>query len=63
MDIQQQTINMQSASAYTQKSQQSVQTSQMYYQRAVNELSAITGAITAPEPQQASQRKEQGATS
>ena len=63
MDIQQQTINMQSASAYTQKSQQSVQTSGMYYQRAVNELSAITGAITAPEPQQASQRKEQGATS
>ena len=63
MDIQQQTINMQSASAYTQKSQQSLQTSGAYYQRAVNELSAITGAITAPEPQQASQRKEQGATS
>ena len=63
MQIQQQNINIQSASAYTQKSQQSIQTSQMYYQRAVNELSAITGAITAPEPQQASQRKEQGATS
>tara|TARA_X000001382_G_scaffold30987_1_gene19946 strand:- start:1289 stop:2896 length:1608 start_codon:yes stop_codon:yes gene_type:complete len=61
--IQQQNINMQSASAYTQKSQQSIQTSGMYYQRAVNELSAITGAITAPEQQQASQRKEQGATS
>lgn len=61
--IQQQNINMQSASAYTQKSQQSVQTSGMFYQRAVNELSAITGAITAPEQQQASQRKEQGATS
>lgn len=61
--IQQQNINMQSASAYTQKSQQSVQTSGMFYQRAVNELGAITGAITAPEQQQSSQRKEQGATS
>ena len=61
--IQQQNINMQAASAYTQKSQQSLQISSSYYARAVNELGAITGAITAPEPQQASQRKEQGATS
>ena len=62
-EIQQQNINMQAASAYTQKSQQSLQTSGAFYQRSVNELSAITGAITAPEQQQASQRKEQGATS
>ena len=60
--IQQQNINMQAAGAYTQKSQQSIQTSGMFYQRAVNELSAITGAITAPEQQQSSQRKEQGAS-
>ena len=61
--IQQQNINIQAASIYTQKSQQSIQTSGMYYQRAINELSSITGAITAPEAQQSSQRKEQGATS
>ena len=34
-----------------------------YYQRAVQELSAISGAATAPPQQQQSQRQEQGATS
>ena len=53
---------LQSAGAYTQKSQLSVQTSQMYYQRAVSELQGITGAMTAPEQQQQSQRREQGAS-
>ena len=53
---------LQAAQIYTAKSQQSIQTSGMFYQRAINELSAITGSITAPEPQQSSQRKEQGAS-
>ena len=34
----------------------------MFYQRAINELSAITGAVAAPEQQQTSQRAEQGAS-
>ena len=54
---------MQAAGIYAQKSGASIQTSQMYYQRAISELSAITGAVTAPEQQQASQRTEQGSTS
>ena len=62
-DIQQFTLDMQAAQAYTQKSTQSIQTSGMYYQRAVNELGAITGSVAAPEQQQSSQRREQGATS
>jgi|10_taG_2_1085330.scaffolds.fasta_scaffold02737_2 hypothetical protein len=60
--LQEATTKLQAAQVYTSKSQQSIQTSGMYYQRAVNELSAITGSITAPEPQQSSQRKEQGAS-
>ena len=59
--VQQFTLDMQAAQAYTGKSQQSIQTSGMYYQRAVNELSAITGSVAAPEQQQSSQRAEQGA--
>ena len=54
-------IRLQSACAYTQKSQSSIQTSQLYYQRALSELQGITGAMTAPEQQQQSQRREQGA--
>lgn len=42
--------------------QMAQQDSQDYYQRAVNELRAITGVLTAPEQQQQSQRKEQGAS-
>ena len=53
---------LQAAQIYTAKSQQSIQTSGMFYQRAINELSAITGSITAPEQQQTSQRAEQGAS-
>jgi len=60
--MQQFTLDIQAAGVYTQKSQQSIQTSGMFYQRAINELSAITGAITAPEQQQSSQRAEQGAS-
>jgi hypothetical protein len=60
--IQQFTLDMQAAQAYTQKSQASLQTSGMYYQRAINELSAITGSVAAPEQQQSSQRAEQGAS-
>ena len=60
--VQQFTLDIQAAGVYTTKSQQSIQTSGMYYQRAINELSAITGAITAPEQQQTSQRAEQGAS-
>jgi len=52
---------LQASQIYAGKSQQSIQTSGMFYQRAINELSAITGSITAPEQQQSSQRKEQGA--
>ena len=55
-------IRLQSSGAYTQKSQASIQTSQLYYQRALSELQGITGAMTAPEQQQQSQRREQGAS-
>jgi Skp family chaperone for outer membrane proteins len=60
--VQQFTLDIQAAGVYTTKSQHSIQTSGMFYQRAINELSAITGAITAPEQQQSSQRAEQGAS-
>jgi hypothetical protein len=53
---------LQGAQVYTAKSQQSIQTSSMFYQRAVNELSAITGAVAAPEEKQSGQRAEQGAS-
>jgi len=53
---------IQGAQIYTGKSQQSIQTSGMFYQRAINELSAITGAVAAPQQQQAGQRQEQGAS-
>jgi D-ribose pyranose/furanose isomerase RbsD len=62
-EMQQYSLDMQAAQMYAQKSAQSIQTSGQYYQRAINELGAITGAITAPEQQQTSQRREQGATS
>jgi hypothetical protein len=39
---------------------QRLQASMSYYQRAISELQAISGAIGAPEQQQQSQRKEQG---
>ena len=42
---------------------QRMQASMGYYQRAVSELQSITGALGAPEQQQQSQRREQGATS
>lgn len=61
--LQESGIRLQTASAYTQKSRDSVQSSQLFLSRAVGELQAITGAITAPEQQQQSQRREQGATS
>ena len=61
--LQESGTKMQAAGIYAQKSGASIQTSQMYYQRAISELSAITGAVTAPEQQQASQRTEQGSTS
>ena len=41
---------------------QRLQASMSYYQRAVSELQSITGALGAPEQQQQSQRKQQGAT-
>jgi len=62
-EMQQYSLDIQAAQMYSQKSAQSIQISGQYYQRAINELGAITGAITAPEQQQASQRREQGATS
>jgi methyl-accepting chemotaxis protein len=43
--------------------QMAQQDSQDYYQRAVNELRAISGVLTAPPQQQSEQRQEQGATS
>ena len=52
---------LQGAQVYTAKSQQSIQTSSMFYQRATQELSAITGAVAAPEEKQSGQRAEQGA--
>jgi len=61
--LQESGTRLQSAGAYTQKSRDSIQTSQLFFQRAVAELQAITGAISAPEQQQQTQRKEQGATS
>tara|TARA_E500000081_G_scaffold87693_1_gene88835 strand:+ start:11937 stop:13724 length:1788 start_codon:yes stop_codon:yes gene_type:complete len=61
--LQESGIRLQTASAYTQKSRDSVQSSQLFLARAVGELQAVTGAITAPEQQQQSQRREQGATS
>lgn len=61
--LQESGIRLNTASAYTQKSRDSIQTSQLFFQRAIGELQAITGAIVAPEQQQQSQRREQGATS
>lgn len=54
---------LQSSQIYAGKSTQAINTSNGYYQRAVSELSAITGSVVAPEQQQRSQRQEQGATS
>ena len=53
---------LQAAQVYTTKSAASLQTSSQYYQMATAELSGITGAITAPQQQQTSQRQEQGAS-
>ena len=61
--IQQFSLDIQAAQVYTQKSQQAIQSSGLFYQRAVQELGAITGSVAAPEQQQSTQRREQGATS
>jgi len=53
---------MQVVGEFNAKCQMAQQDSQDYYQRAVNELRAITGVLTAPEQQQQSQRREQGAS-
>jgi len=53
---------LQAAQIYTAKSAAALQTSSQYYQMATAELSGITGAITAPEQQQSTQRTEQGAS-
>ena len=54
---------LQSSQIYAGKSSTAIATSRDYYQRSVSELSAITGAVTAPPQQQQTQRQEQGATS
>ena len=54
---------VQTAGTYMNKSQSVFGSSRDYYQRAMQELSAISGAITAPPQQQRTQRQEQGATS
>ncbi len=54
---------IQVAGTYMNKSQAVFGSSRDYYQRAVQELSAISGAVTAPPEQQQTQRQEQGATS
>jgi len=59
--IQEAGLKLQAAQIYTAKSAASLQTSSQYYQMATAELSGITGAITAPQQQQISQRQEQGA--
>ena len=59
--LQEASTKMQGAGIYTQKSSASIATSRDYYQRAVSELSAITGANVAPPQQQQQQRQEQGA--
>ena len=61
-EVQQFNLDLQAAQVYTTKSQQSLQTSSAFYQRAINELGAITGAVAAPSQQQSSQRAEQGAS-
>ena len=56
-------MRIQVAGTYMNKSQAVFGSSRDYYQRAIQELSAISGAVTAPPQQQESQRQEQGATS
>ena len=51
------------AKDYSAHSQMCFQYSGVYYQRAMSELSAITGQLTAPPQKQSEQRREQGATS
>ena len=53
---------LQASQIYAGKSQQAVAASRDYYQRAVSELSAITGSVTAPPQKQQGQRQEQGAS-
>ena len=53
---------LQASQIYASKSQQSIASSRDYYQRAVSELSAITGSVTAPPQKQQGQRQEQGAS-
>jgi len=53
---------LQASQIYAGKSKASIGTSRDYYQRAVSELSAITGSVTAPPQKQETQRQEQRAT-
>ena len=61
--LQESGTKLQASQIYAAKSAAAVGTSRDYYQRAVSELSAITGTITAPPQKQETQRQEQGATS
>jgi len=56
-------LRLQTGATYMNKSQAIFGSSRDYYQRAIQELSAISGAVTAPPQQQQTQRQEQGATS
>ena len=61
--LQESGTKLQASGIYAQKSASAIASSRDYYQRAVSELSAITGAATAPAQQQETQRQEQGKTS
>jgi len=57
--IQEAGIQMQKSQQYMQISQQQYGLSGQYYQKAISELQAITGSLSAPPPQQAGQRQEE----
>lgn len=54
--------NFQVADKYSIRASEEMSKSQLFYERAVNELQAITGASVAPPQQQQAQRQEQGKT-
>ena len=54
--------NMQLADKYSLRANEEMQKSGLFYQRAVSELAAITGAGAADMQKQQAQRQEQGAT-
>ena len=57
--VQEAGVQMQKSQQYMQVSQQQYGLSAQYYQKAISELQAITGSLSAPPPQQKGQREEE----